>query len=151
MESVLRAAGMYVLLLIVLKIAGRRTLLEMNSFDFVLLLIISEATQQALLGNDFSFTGAAITIITLIVLDILFSYLKNAIPRLDLFIDGSPLILVENGKLLEKRMRRSGISEEDILSSARSAQGIERLDQIKFAILEKNGKIAVIPAEKQEA
>lgn len=151
MESVLRAAGMYVLLLIVLKIAGRRTLLEMNSFDFVLLLIISEATQQALLGNDFSFTGAAITIITLIVLDILFSYLKNAIPRLDLIIDGSPLILVENGKLLEKRMQRSGISEEDILSSARSAQGIERLDQIKFAILEKNGKIAVIPVEKQEA
>ncbi|KMV36320.1 DUF421 domain-containing protein [Franconibacter sp. IITDAS19] len=151
MESVLRAAGMYVLLLIVLKIAGRRTLLEMNSFDFVLLLIISEATQQALLGNDFSLTGAAITIITLIVLDILFSYLKNTIPRLDLIIDGSPLILVENGKLLEKRMRRSGISEEDILSSARTSQGIERLDQIKFAILEKNGKIAVIPAEKQES
>lgn len=151
MESVLRAAGMYVLLLIVLKIAGRRTLLEMNSFDFVLLLIISEATQQALLGNDFSFTGAALTIITLIVLDILFSYLKNTIPRLDLIIDGSPLILVENGRLLEKRMRRSGISEADILSSARTTQGIERLDQIKFAILEKNGKIAVIPTEKQES
>lgn len=151
MESVLRAAGMYVLLLVVLKIAGRRTLLEMNSFDFVLLLIISEATQQALLGNDFSFTGAAITIITLIVLDILFSYLKTAIPRLDVIIDGSPLILVENGRMLEKRMRRSGISEEDILSSARAGQGLERLDQIKFAILEKNGKIAIIPADKQEA
>ncbi|ABU78146.1 DUF421 domain-containing protein [Cronobacter sakazakii] len=151
MDSVLRAAGMYFLLLVVLKIAGRRTLLEMNSFDFVLLLIISEATQQALLGNDFSFTGAAITIITLIVLDILLSYVKNAFPRLDLLLDGSPLILVENGRLLTARMKKAGISREDILSSARTSQGIERLEEIKFAILEKNGKISIIPADNQES
>ncbi|WP_024550010.1 DUF421 domain-containing protein [Siccibacter turicensis] len=151
MDSVMRAAGMYLLLLIVFKIAGRRTLLEMNAFDFVLLLIISEATQQALLGNDFSFTGAALTIITLIVLDILLSFLKNHFPRLDLLLDGSPLILVENGQPLHKRMRKAGISSDDILSSARIAQGIERMDQIKFAILEKNGKIAVIPVESQES
>ncbi|EJK9925220.1 DUF421 domain-containing protein [Cronobacter sakazakii] len=151
MDSVLRAAGMYFLLLVVLKIAGRRTLLEMNSFDFVLLLIISEATQQALLGNDFSFTGAAITIITLIVLDILLSYVKNVFPRLDLLLDGSPLILVENGRLLTARMKKAGISREDILSSARTSQGIERLEEIKFAILEKNGKISIIPADNQES
>lgn len=145
METVLRAASMYLLLMVVLKIAGRRTLLEMTSFDLILLLIISEATQQALLGDDFSVTGASLTIITLIVIDILFGMLKSNFPRLELLIDGGSLILVENGKLLPARARKAGISEEDILLSARSTQGLERLDQIKFAILEKNGKISIVP------
>ncbi|QKJ86121.1 hypothetical protein PMPD1_1156 [Paramixta manurensis] len=145
METVLRAASMYVLLMIVLKIAGRRTLLEMTSFDFILLLIISEATQQALLGNDFSVSGAALTIITLIVMDILLGMLKSFFPRLEMLIDGTSLILVENGQLLHQRLRKAGITAEDILSSARSSQGLERLEQIKFAILEKNGKISIIP------
>ncbi|WP_435947342.1 DUF421 domain-containing protein [Dryocola sp. BD586] len=151
MDNVLRAVGMYILLMIVLKIAGRRTLLEMTSFDFILLLIISEATQQALLGNDFSFTGAAITIITLIAMDIVFGKMKERFPKIELFIDGSPLILVEYGQPLEKRMRKAGIDIDDILSSARINQGLERVDQIKFAILEKNGKIAIIPTEDQES
>ncbi|WP_428945378.1 DUF421 domain-containing protein [Pantoea sp. FN060301] len=144
METVLRAACMYLLLMVVLKIAGRRTLLEMTSFDLILLLIISEATQQALLGNDFSVTGASLTIITLIVVDILFGMLKSRFPRVDMLIDGTAMILVENGKVLSGRARRAGISLDDILTSARS-QGLERFDQIKFAILEKNGKISIIP------
>ncbi|HBP96090.1 MAG TPA: DUF421 domain-containing protein, partial [Pantoea agglomerans] len=69
METVLRAAAIYLVLMVVFKIAGRRTLLQMTSFDLILLLIISEATQQALLGDDFSVTGAALTIITLVAID----------------------------------------------------------------------------------
>lgn len=145
METVLRAVSMYLLLMIVLKIAGRRTLLEMTSFDLILLLIISEATQQALLGNDFSVTGASLTIITLIVVDILFGMMKTRFPQMDRLIDGTALILVEHGRLLPERARRAGISEDDILNTARSSAGLERLDQIKFAILEKNGKISIIP------
>lgn len=145
METVLRAVSMYFLLMVVLKIAGRRTLLEMTSFDFILLLIISEATQQALLGNDFSVTGAGLTIITLIVMDIVLGKFKAWFPRLELLIDGASLILVEDGQLLTRRARKAGITVEDILASARSSQGLERLDQIKFAILEKNGKISIIP------
>lgn len=108
MDSVRRAVGMYILLIAVLKIAGRRTLLEMTSFDFILLLIISEATQQALPENDFSFTGAAITIITLIVTDILLGKIKDYFPRVKLFIDGSPLVLVEHGRALSKRVHKVG-------------------------------------------
>lgn len=145
METVLRAVSMYLLLMIVLKIAGRRTLLEMTSFDLILLLIISEATQQALLGNDFSVTGASLTIITLIVVDILFGMMKTRFPQMDRLIDGTALILVEHGRLLPERARRAGISEDDILNTARSSAGLEWLDQIKFAILEKNGKISIIP------
>lgn len=144
METVLRAASMYLLLMVVLKIAGRRTLLEMTSFDLILLLIISEATQQALLGNDFSVTGASLTIITLIVVDILFGMVKSRFPRVDRLIDGTAMILVEEGEVLSGRARRAGISIDDIMTAARS-QGLERFDQIKFAILEKNGKISIIP------
>nr|MBA2815436.1 hypothetical protein [Candidatus Pantoea persica] len=148
METVLRAASMYLLLMVVFKVAGRRTLMEMNSFDLILLLIISEATQQALLGDDFSVTGAGLTIVTLIVIDILFGTLKTHFPRMEQLIDGFSLILVEEGKLLlRKRAKKAGIDEEDILQSARSTQGLERLDQIKFAILEKTGKISIIPKE----
>lgn len=147
METVLRAASMYLLLMVVFKIAGRRTLMEMTSFDLILLLIISEATQQALLGDDFSITGAGLTIVTLIVIDILFGTMKTRFPRMERLIDGSSLILVEEGKLLRQRAKRAGVDEEDILQSARSTQGLERLDQIKFAILEKTGKISIIPKE----
>lgn len=77
MEMVLRALAIYLILLVVFKIAGRRALLQMTSFDLILLLIISEATQQALLGNDFSVTGAMLTIMTLVVVDMLFGLMKN--------------------------------------------------------------------------
>ncbi|MDE1186189.1 MAG: DUF421 domain-containing protein [Pantoea sp.] len=149
METVLRAAGIYLVLMVVFKIAGRRTLLQMTSFDLILLLIISEATQQALLGDDFSVTGAALTIITLVTIDILLGKLKTRFPSLEQMAEGGPIILVENGHLLEKRMKMAGISQEDILESARSSQGLERLDQIKYAVFEVNGHISIIPAAEK--
>jgi len=148
MDMVLRAACMYLFLMLVFKIAGRRTILQMTSFDFILLLIISEATQQALLGDDFSLFGAFITIGTLIAIDILLSMLKDKVPAADLLLDGSPIILIENGKTLDKRMVQLRISLEDVMEVARQEQGLERASQIKYAILETNGKISVIP-EKQ--
>ncbi|WP_145339752.1 DUF421 domain-containing protein [Pantoea sp. PSNIH1] len=145
METVLRAAGIYLLLMIVFKIAGRRALLQMTSFDLILLLIISEATQQALLGDDFSVTGASLTIITLIVIDILLGKLKTRFPFVEQLVEGGPVILVENGNELHKRMKMAGISREDILEAARSSQGLMRMEQIKYAVLEVNGHISIIP------
>ena len=77
MDMVFRALAIYLFLVIVFKVAGRRALLQMTSFDLILLLIISEATQQALLGEDFSVTGAMITITTLVVVDIIFGLIKK--------------------------------------------------------------------------
>lgn len=141
METVLRAAAIYLVLMVVFKIAGRRTLLQMTSFDLILLLIISEATQQALLGDDFSVTGAALTIITLVTIDIVLGKLKSRFPVVEQAIDGGPVILVENGNLLTER----GIDPDDVLEAARSGPGLERFDQIKYAVLEVNGHISVIP------
>ena len=99
MEMVFRASAIYLILLVVFKIAGRRALLQMTSFDLILLLIISEATQQALLGNDFSITGAMITIVTLVTIDILFGFIKKKVGGAESVLDGSPVILLDHGIL----------------------------------------------------
>lgn len=147
MDSVLRAAAMYLALLLLFKIAGRRSLAELTTFDFVLLMMIGEATQQALLGDDFSVTNSIIVIVTLIAIDVGLSLLKQRSRWVSRLIDGEPTIVVENGKLLHERLRHARLIEADIMEAARSSQGIERLEEIKFAIIERNGKISVIAKE----
>ncbi|MCG6539638.1 DUF421 domain-containing protein [Pseudomonas sp. KSR10] len=147
MESVLRAAAIYLVVLVIFRISGRRTLSQITTFDFVLLLIIGEATQQALLGDDFSVVNAVLIIVSLVTFDILISLIKRRSPYLGRVIDGNPMIIVENGLLLKSRAQRARIEEEDILEAARYSQGLARLDQIKFAILEKDGKISIVPNE----
>jgi uncharacterized membrane protein YcaP (DUF421 family) len=147
MDSVLRAAVMYAALMILFKIAGRRSLAELTTFDFVLLMIIGEATQQALLGDDFSLTNAIVVIITLIAIDVGLSLLKQRSTAVSKLIDGGPTILVEDGKILYERLRHARLVEADLMEAARSSQGIETVDEIKFAILERNGKISVIPRD----
>jgi uncharacterized membrane protein YcaP (DUF421 family) len=146
---VLRATAIYVLILLVFRISGKRSLAQITTFDFVLLLIIGEATQQALLGNDFSLTNAALVIVTLVGLDIGLSLLKQRYPQLDKVLDDVPLVIVENGKPLKERMDRERVDEQDVLAAARELRGLERMEQIKYAILERSGGISIIP--KQDA
>jgi uncharacterized membrane protein YcaP (DUF421 family) len=145
MDSVIRAVAIYGLLLVIFRISGKRSLAQITAFDFVLLLIISEATQQALLGDDFSLVNAFVVIITLVGLDIALSLLKQRLPRFDLLIDDTPLIIVEDGHPLKARMDKARIDESDILASARELQGLERMDQIKYAVLERSGGVSIIP------
>ena len=145
MDSVLRSAAIYIVDLFFFRVAGRRTLSELTTFDFVLLLVIGEATQQALLGDDFSITNAFIVIVSLVGMDITLTYIKRKSTRIAKLIDGESMIIVEYGKVLDRRIQKSRIDQDDILQAARTTQGLERLDQIKFAILEKDGKISIIP------
>ncbi|MBF0674165.1 YetF domain-containing protein [Pseudomonas sp.] len=145
MDAVLRAAAIYFALLILFRVAGRRSLAEITSFDLILLLIIGEATQQALLGDDFSLTNAIVVIVTLIAIDVGLSLLKLRSRKIDLLLDGAATIIVEDGKPLRRRIAEARLQEADILQAARQGQGLERMDQIKYAILEKNGKISIIP------
>lgn len=147
MEMVFRALAIYLILLVVFKIAGRRALLQMTSFDLILLLIISEATQQALLGNDFSVTGAMLTIITLVVIDMVFGIIKKKVSGAESVLDGSPVILMDHGTPLLDKMKKVDVSLDDILVAARQTQGITETAKIKYAILERNGHISVIPEE----
>jgi uncharacterized membrane protein YcaP (DUF421 family) len=145
MDSVLRAAVMYLMLMILFKIAGRRSLADLNTFDFILLLIIGEATQQALLGDDFSITNSVLIITTLIAIDIGVSKIKQRSKRLALIVDGGPTVIVENGQPLHRRMEKARITEADIMEAARSSQGIARMSDIRYAIIERNGTISIIP------
>lgn len=145
MNVIVRVLAIYFGLLIILRLSGKRSLSQITTFDFVLLLIIGDATQQALLGDDFSITNAFLVIVTLIATDVGFSLLKQYMPAAEKIIDGVPLVIVENGTLLKDRMDKARIDEKDILTAAREKQGLERIDQIKYAVLERSGGISVIP------
>ncbi|MDG9704800.1 DUF421 domain-containing protein [Streptomyces sp. DH37] len=145
MDTVLRALVIYLVLMLLMRAAGKRTLANVTTFDLVLLLVISEATQQALLGDDFSLTTAALVITTLIGADRLADYLGFRFPAFDRITDSVPVVVLENGRVLRHRTDRLHITESDILQAARQSQGLERLDQIAYAVLEKSGGITVVP------
>lgn len=145
MNPVLRGLAIYFFLLIVFRIMGKKSLKETTSFDFVLLLIISEVTQQALVGRDYSITGAFILILTLISSDLVLTFLRDNFKIVDKITDGTPLLIVDHGKLLEKRMKKCKVDADDILHAARLTRGIEKMEQIKYAVLERDGSIAIIP------
>jgi uncharacterized membrane protein YcaP (DUF421 family) len=111
------------------------------------LLIVGEATQQALLGEDFSLTNAFLVILTLIGLDIAISLWQQRWPRLAKWVEGVPLVIVEDGRPLHERMRRVRVSEADILTAARERQGLARMEQIQYAVLERSGGISIIPKQ----
>lgn len=148
MEPVIRAAVIYAAILLFFRLAGRRTVAELTNFDFVLLLIVSECTQQALLGEDFSVTTALLAILTLVMLDVALGLLKQYSRRLDKWSSGEPLVIVEDGRPNRYLMNKARIREDEVLEAARLSQGLERMDQIKFAILERNGGISIIPKGK---
>jgi len=148
METVLHGVAIYVFLVLVFRLIGKRSLGDVTTFDFVLLLIIGESTQQALLGEDYSLTNAALMIVTLVGLDVGLSLVKQRFPRLERWLEDLPLVLVENGKPLRERLDKVRVGEDDILESARRLQGLERMEQIKYAVLERNGDITIIPAAR---
>lgn len=145
MDAVLRGAAVYLALLLIVRLSGKRTLSQVTTFDFVLLLILSEATQQALLGLDYSITMAVLVIVTLIGLDRLADYLGWRFPRIGRVLEGTPTILIERGRTLQDRLDRHHVTVDDILQHARASQGIRSIEQIDYAILERSGSISVIP------
>ncbi len=147
METVIRGAAIYGILLLVMRLSGRRTLAQMTPFDLVLLLIVAETTQQAMLTDDYSLVNALVLIVTLFTLDIALSYLKRSSVRVQLVLEGTPTVLVSHGKPDEFALRRARVDLEEVLEFARE-QGLERLEQIKFAILEVGGKVSIVPEDR---
>lgn len=147
MNSVLRAIVLYVVLMVLFRLSGKRSLSQITTFDFVLVLIVGEATQQALLGEDFSMTNAFLVILTLVGLDTAMSFWKQRSPQVEKWIDGVPVIIVVEGKLIQDRMNQARVDADDILAAARELHGLERMDQIKYAVLERSGGISIIPKQ----
>ena len=144
--TVERAAGLYGFLLVVFRISGRRTLAQVTNFDLILVLIIGDATQQALIGDDFTITTALLAVSTLVVLDVALSWAKQRWHAIDVLVDGLPLPLMLAGSRRPEQMASEGVTDDDLLMAGRQAHGLERLDQIEHAILESNGAISIVPA-----
>lgn len=147
MDSIIRGALVYLFLLVLFRLSGTRMLAQITTFDLVLLLIISEAIQQGMIGEDNSLTNAALLVTTLVGLDIALSLVKRYSGLMDKVLEDLPIVLVTDGKPLRERMDKVRVDEEDVLEAARELQGLERIDQIKYAVLERNGAISVIPKQ----
>ena len=145
MQSVFRATAVYLFLLLVFRVSGNRSIGQITAFDFVLLLIISEAIQQAMITSDYSVTNAFLLVVTLVGLDIMMSLWKQRSQRVAKILDGVPVVVVEDGKLHHERMKKERVDEEDILTAARELHGLERMDQIKHAVVEASGGISIVP------
>jgi uncharacterized membrane protein YcaP (DUF421 family) len=145
MEGVIRAAAVYGFLLLLFRLTGNRSLGQITTFDFILLLIISEAIQNGMVGNDHSVIHAFVLVLTLLTIDIGLSLAKSRLPILEKWLEGVPVVIVEHGRPLLDRMRASRVGVSDILTAARKLHGLERMDQIKYAVLERSGGISVIP------
>lgn len=148
MDSIFRAAGIYILLLVVFRLAGNRAMAQMTAFDLILLLIISETVQQAMITEDYSMTNAMLLVVTLVAMDIVMSLWKHRSERLEKLIDGVPILIMADGKLYPERMKKERVDESDILAAAREIHGLERLDQVKYAVIEASGGLSIIPKER---
>jgi uncharacterized membrane protein YcaP (DUF421 family) len=147
MDTILRATFVYFILLLIFRLSGKRTLAQITTFDLVLTLIISEAIQQALVDHDHSLTNALLLVTTLMGLNIIMSLVKQRSKRIERLMEGSPIVLIEEGNLHRDRMDKERVDEADILEAARELQGLSRLDQIQYAVVEKSGQVTVIPKQ----
>jgi uncharacterized membrane protein YcaP (DUF421 family) len=148
MGSIIRAITCYAILLLLFRIAGKRSLAKITTFDLVLTLIISEAVQQALLDGDESVTNGLLLVSTLIAVDIGLSVWKHRSPAVRRILDGQPVVVLENGSFLPKHLDKERVEKDDVLTSARERLGIDSLDDIRHAVLEESGGISVIPARR---
>ena len=145
MESVIRGVTIYVFLWLIFRISGKRTLAETSPFELVLLLIISEVTNQAMVDSDHSITNAFLLIMTLVGMSVLLSFIKHRWPAASRIFEGLPLPLIRNGERLQHNMDKSRVDEEEILMSARLNQGVEKMEDIKEASVENDGQISIVP------
>jgi uncharacterized membrane protein YcaP (DUF421 family) len=145
MEWALRAIGMYLALMVLLRVVGKRSMAQVTTFDFVLLLVISEATQQALLGEDFSVTTATIVIVTLLVLERSLDWLSWRSSRVRRWTESMPVLLVADGRPDQRALDEHHLDVDDIVTAGREQHGLAGLDEIRWAVLETSGGISVIP------
>jgi uncharacterized membrane protein YcaP (DUF421 family) len=143
MDIVLRAALMYFFVLLVTRIVGRRELSSLQPFDLVLLVVIGDLVQQGVTQSDYSVTGLMIALGTIAVLQTFVSWAGYRSKKVGLVVEGEPIVVVEDGKLIEKNLRRERINDDEVLESARE-QNIGSLDEVAWAILETSGKLTFI-------
>ena len=143
MDLVGRAFVMFLLILLLVRVVNRRELSKMEPYDLVLLIVLGDLVQQGITQNDYSITGASIVIVTMTLLSIFTAYVAYRLPRFGRVLDGEPVILLENGRPLEKNLRRERISLGELAAEARQ-NDIADLGSVRYAVLETSGSISFL-------
>src|SRR4051794_12090090 len=147
MAAVLRALFFYLFLIFITRVVGRRPGKQMTPFEFVLIFFLGGLALTAMIGNEASFTNALIEIMAVAAAHALLTLARFKSPRLARWGDGTPLILLEQNHWRENTMVKKRIQDDDVMAVARD-QGLSSLEEIEMAVLERNGEISIIPAEK---
>ena len=144
MDLALRAIFLFFFVFALTRMIGRRELSGLEPFDLILLIVLGDAIQQALTQDDYSVTGALIVVSTLAVLQVLTSYLGFRFEKLRPLLEGDPIVIVQDGKPVEKNLRRERLAVDEVLEEARTQAQISSLDEIEWAILETSGNISFV-------
>jgi uncharacterized membrane protein YcaP (DUF421 family) len=144
MDIVVRAILAFVFVLILTRVMGRRELSSMQPFDLILLIVLGDLIQQGVTQSDYSFTGLLLTGGTFALLTVAVSYVVFRVKPLRHVFEAEPLVLVEDGKIIDRNLRRERMTPEEVAAEAR-LQKIPSLDDVRWAVLESNGKISFIP------
>jgi uncharacterized membrane protein YcaP (DUF421 family) len=145
MDVVLRTVFVFFLILLITRAVGRRELSSMEPFDFILLVVIGDLVQQGVTQSDYSLTGTTLVIVTVALLTVGTAWLSFRVRRLRPLLEGDPIILVADGRILERNLRRQRMTVEELSAEARLAQ-ISSLDHVRYAVLETNGKVSFVTA-----
>ena len=143
MSVVLRAAAAYWILLLAVRLIGRRTASMMAPFDLVVLFLFAGATITAVLGDDHSLTAAFSAVCTIGLMHLAVSWVKARSAWFGRIVDGTPVIVYEHGAWHDDRMRQLRIEPQDVMAAARQ-RGLERLEQVRYAVIERDGKVSII-------
>ena len=144
MDLVLRAIALYVFVLVLMRMVGRRELSSLEPFDLILLIVIGDAIQQGLTQDDYSVTGAVIVVSTIAALQVGTSYLSFRSRRARRVLEGEPIVIVQDGKLIERNLKRERLTEDEVAEEMR-AQQIASVEDVEWGILETNGTMSFIP------
>lgn len=144
MDIALRAIVLFTFVFFVTRLIGRRELSSLEPFDIILLVVVGDAIQQGLTQADVSVTGAIIAVSVFALAQVGVSYLHFRVPRLRPLLDGEPIVVWEDGKPIERNMRRERLTTEDLAEAARQSQ-IASLEDVRWAVLERNGRLSFIP------
>jgi uncharacterized membrane protein YcaP (DUF421 family) len=143
MDLVLRAVVVFVFVTVLTRVIGRRELASLAPLDLILLIILGDALQQGLTQDDYSVTGAVIVVGTLAVLQVGTSWIAYRFPFTRGALEGEPLIVLEDGKPIERNLKRERMTVEELAESARLHE-IGSLDEVRWAVLERNGELSFI-------
>jgi uncharacterized membrane protein YcaP (DUF421 family) len=148
-EVVLRAIAIYTALFILFRLAGKKQIGEMSPFDLILLLIISESVSNSLGADDNSVTTGIVSASSLVGLSFIMDRLAFRSKKIEGFLEGEPQLIIANGKVRTDLMQKEKITDGELKEALR-AHGLDRMEQIQYAVLEANGQISVIPKDRSQ-